>query len=133
MNRHYATFIQRLIAFIIDNIFMILCSIPFYFLLKGSSGSITFYQATLLPRLIITIIYNTYMISHGGATFGKRALKIKVIREDGGILTTTEAFLREFLGKAVLGVFLIGYLWMLIDKNKQCWQDKVGGTVVVVG
>ena len=27
--------------------------------------------------------------------------------------------------------FLLGYLWMLWDKEKQTWQDKFAGSVVV--
>ncbi len=71
------------------------------------------------------------MISHGGQTIGKRVLGIKVVLENGDPLDLKQAFLREFLGKSVLGVFVLGYFWMLFDKNNQCWQDKVAGTVVV--
>jgi len=28
-------------------------------------------------------------------------------------------------------VFLLGYLWMLWDSEKQCWHDKFAGDVVV--
>jgi uncharacterized RDD family membrane protein YckC len=28
-------------------------------------------------------------------------------------------------------VFLLGYLWMIWDSEKQTWHDKVAGSVVV--
>ena len=37
-----------------------------------------------------------------------------------------------FLGRLVSAiVFYIGYLWMLWDKEKQCWHDKFAGDLVV--
>lgn len=127
----YASFFQRLLAFIIDSGIVTVLSIPFYILLNN--GEVTFYQATLLPRIILTVAYNTYMISHGGKTLGKQALGIKVIAENGQSLSVNQALLREFLGKTVMGVFIIGYFWMLFDKKKQCWQDKIAGTYVIAG
>ena len=129
MNYHFATFLQRLAAFFIDSIILYIGSIPFYYLLHDPT--ISFNQATLLPRAVITVIYNVFMIMHGGSTIGKRVLGIKVVSENGQPLTLMQAFLREFLGKSIFGVLIIGYLWMLFDQKKQCWQDKMGGTVVI--
>lgn len=28
-------------------------------------------------------------------------------------------------------VFFLGFLWMLLDGDKQTWHDKIAGTVVV--
>jgi len=129
MSYDYATFGQRTLAYVVDSILLFILSVPFFYLLRDSN--ITFNQATLLPRFIITIIYNTYLISHGGQTLGKKLMKIKVLTVSGYEVDGSKAFLREFLGKGVMGMLVIGYFWMLFDKRKQCWQDKMADTVVV--
>jgi uncharacterized RDD family membrane protein YckC len=67
-----------------------------------------------------------------GAGFGKRALGIRVIDFDtGGPIGYGRAFIRA-IGRWVSAVVIyIGYLWMLWDKEKQCWHDKFAGDVVV--
>jgi uncharacterized RDD family membrane protein YckC len=67
-----------------------------------------------------------------GQTLGKMALSIRVIDfRTGGPIGYARGFLR-YIGKIVSGVvLLLGYLWMLWDKEKQTWHDKIATTVVV--
>jgi uncharacterized RDD family membrane protein YckC len=67
-----------------------------------------------------------------GQTLGKRALGIRVISfEDGGPIGYGRAFIR-YIGRIVSAVvFLLGYLWMLWDKERQTWHDKFANSVVV--
>ncbi|MEC8486226.1 MAG: RDD family protein, partial [Actinomycetota bacterium] len=42
------------------------------------------------------------------------------------------AFGRELFGNVISGQILyLGYLWMIWDKDRQTWHDKVAGTIVV--
>jgi uncharacterized RDD family membrane protein YckC len=70
--------------------------------------------------------------SPSGQTVGKRVLDIRVIDyATGGSLGYGKAFLR-WIGRIVSGaICLLGYLWMIWDKEKQTWHDKIAGTVVV--
>ena len=79
-----------------------------------------------------TVGYYIYFTAKG-QTLGKKALKIRVVRvENGDAPGYTKAFLREVVGKTVSAmVFGLGYLWMLWDRKKQTWHDKIAGTVVV--
>ena len=72
-------------------------------------------------------------LSRTGQTIGKRALDIRVIREDTGqLLTGGQALGREAFAYFVSAqVFYVGYLWMLWDDKKQTWHDKVVSSVVV--
>ncbi len=72
-------------------------------------------------------------LSRTGQTIGKRALNIRVIREDTGqLLTGGQALGREAFAYFVSGqIFYLGYLWMLWDDQKQTWHDKVVSSVVV--
>lgn len=74
-----------------------------------------------------------YVLLHGafGQTFGKMALRIKVLREDGSPLGYRKAFLR-WLGYLLCDLTLdLGYLWAAFDPRKQGLHDRLCGTVVV--
>lgn len=60
------------------------------------------------------------------------ALGIRVVSLDnGGSIGYGRAFLRWFVSLISAAVILLGYLWMLWDKEKQCWHDKAANDVVV--
>ena len=83
--------------------------------------------------LIFGLVYEIYFIGGPtGQTFGKRALGIRVIDfNTGGSIGYGRAFLR-LIGRYVSAfVCYLGYLWMLWDKEKQCWHDKMANDVVV--
>ena len=77
------------------------------------------------------VFYYVYLHGSCGQTFGKMALKIRVINEDGSPLNYRRAFLRW------LGYFLcvftlyIGYIWAAFDSRKQGLHDRICRTLVV--
>jgi len=81
--------------------------------------------------LAFPIFYYVYLHATYGQTFGKMALKIKVVNEDGTPLDYRKAFLR-WLGYFLCDLtFYVGYLWAAFDRRKQGLHDKVCKTVVV--
>jgi uncharacterized RDD family membrane protein YckC len=82
---------------------------------------------------IISIVYFTVLIgSARGQTVGQMALGIRVIDfNNGGPIGYGRAFIRWLVSIVSAIVFLLGYLWMLWDKEKQCWHDKAANDVVV--
>ena len=97
-----------------------------------SPTKITFSILTYLINMIISIFYYIYFIGAKGQTLGKMALNIKVVNEETneapGYLS---AFLREFIGKFFSLFFFLGFLWVIWDKKKQGWHDKIAHTIVV--
>jgi uncharacterized RDD family membrane protein YckC len=76
-----------------------------------------------------------YVLLEGGdrgQTVGKMACGIRVIDlARGGSIGYGRAFIR-YIGRIVSSiVILLGYFWMLWDKEKQTWHDKFAGSVVV--
>ena len=66
-----------------------------------------------------------------GQTIGKRAMGIKVVRDDGKALDYAEAVVR-YLGYIISAIpFGLGFLWVIWDKKKQGWHDKIAKTLVV--
>lgn len=67
-----------------------------------------------------------------GQTLGKRALGIRVIdTQTGGPIGYGRAFVRAIGRYLSTIVILLGYFWMLWDRERQCWHDKLAGDYVV--
>jgi len=92
--------------------------------------------------LLLGLGYPALLLSRGGErngqTWGKQALGIRVVRNDGRPLTVGVAVLREGVGKQLLTIVtfyayaLVDYLWPLGDRENQALHDKLASTHVVV-
>ena len=82
---------------------------------------------------IISALYFTLMDGGPrGQTLGKMALGIRVYDfREGGAIGYGRGFIRWLVASTISLFFLLGYLWMLWDREKQTWQDKLAGSVVV--
>ena len=119
-----AGFWQRFFAALVDGILVGLVYILLEVALKGVG---------VVVGLVAVFAY--YVLLEGGSrgqTLGKQALGIRVIDFDtGGPIGYPRAFVRV-IGRWLSAIVIyIGYLWMLWDKEKQCWHDKLAGDVVV--
>ena len=86
-----------------------------------------------IVNILVEMAY--YGILEGGArgqTLGKRALRIRVVDfPTGGAIGFGRGVLRYF-ARYLSGIPLgLGYLWMLQEREKRTWHDKLVGTVVV--
>lgn len=120
-----AGFGRRLGAYLIDSILLGVVFIPLSIALPQGV-----YFAIALP---LAIAY--FALLEGGPkgqTVGKMALGIRVIDlTRGGPIGYGRGIVR-YVGRLVSGiVLLLGYLWMLWDKEKQTWHDKMATSVVV--
>ncbi|MET7422654.1 RDD family protein [Dactylosporangium sp. NPDC005555] len=91
-----------------------------------------------LPAVAVLCGYEFFMIGAYGETFGKRAMKLRVVREDGDAAGWGAAFGRAFI-PAVAGCLSCGiggflcYLSPVFDAGpwKRGWHDTAASTVVV--
>jgi uncharacterized RDD family membrane protein YckC len=119
-----ASFGRRLVAAIIDGILLGVVGAVFYAISRTLGYVI---------QLLLTIAYLTYLEgSPSGQTVGKKAMGIRVIDfRTGGSIGYGRAFIR-WIGRYVSAIAcLLGYFWMLWDKEKQTWHDKFANDVVV--
>jgi uncharacterized RDD family membrane protein YckC len=82
---------------------------------------------------LLGLLYYVYMWSAagGGQTLGMRFFNVRVIKTDGTSLDYVGAFLR-YIGLIVsFAVVLLGVIWVIFDRDKQGWHDKIAGTYVV--
>ena len=121
-----ASFGQRLGAYLID---VLITNVVVYIL----TSFVTTTGANLLLSFLISIGYFAVFEGSGsGQTVGKRVVGIRVVDFETGLpISYGRAFARN-LGRLLSGlVFLLGYLWMLWDRDRQTWHDKIASTTVV--
>jgi len=87
------------------------------------------YRAMLL--LLIVGFFGLFW-TRRGQTLGMASWRLRVEREDGGLLTWSDTLRR--LGGALLSLlpFGLGFLWVLVDPQRRAWHDRLSGTRVVV-
>lgn len=70
--------------------------------------------------------------SHGGQTLGMRAWRVRVVADDGAAPTFARALLRFICAVLSWVPFGLGYLWMLVDRDKRAWHDRLSGTRLIL-
>jgi len=125
-NYKKGSFLDRLVAYLIDGII-----ITFICFLIGIVASLAKISALNLLNLFIGFIYGIFFIGISGATPGMKLLKLKVVNikyQNIGFGTATGRALASILSGLALN---LGYYWVLIDRKRQTWQDKLANTYVV--
>jgi uncharacterized RDD family membrane protein YckC len=120
-----ASFGLRLVALIIDVVITTIIDLILFGIIGRGAGQ---GLGTLL-----SLAYFTYFEgSPSGQTPGKRAMGIRVIDfQTGGPLGYGRALLR-WVCRLLSGIpCALGYFWMLWDKERQTWHDKLAQSVVV--
>ena len=119
-----ASFGRRLVAIIVDGIIIGVVVLVCYLISRVLAD---------IVAILLTLGYYTYFEGSGsGQTVGKKLLGIRVIDfSAGGPIGYGRGFVRQ-LARILSGlVCYLGYLWMLWDREKQTWHDKLATTVVV--
>ena len=134
----YAGFWIRFGAKFIDWIVVTVASMIVGFaigLLFGGVGESGGFTATnlLIQALNIAIpaIYATYLLGKYGATLGKMACGIKVVRPDGGAISYPRALGRHFAEILSSVILMIGYIMVAFDSEKRSLHDRICSTRVV--
>lgn len=120
------TFLERLGAFIIDQIIIQILLVVLSFVLKQ------FHFQIPLLSFVFAALFSSLFIWRAGATPGKILMKLKVVTSSCQSVSFGYALLRESIGKLISGLlFSLGYFWVLIDRKNQAWHDKIAHTLVV--
>lgn len=77
------------------------------------------------------VFYYVYLHGSYGQTFGKMAMRIRVLNEDGTAIDHRKALARWF-GYLLCDLTLyFGYFWAAFDSRKQGLHDRICRTIVV--
>ncbi|MGD8620303.1 MAG: RDD family protein [Gammaproteobacteria bacterium] len=80
---------------------------------------------------LICFFFYSWFWLHGGQTLGMRAWRLRVQRLDGGPITIWQALLRFLVAIVSLACGGLGFLWMLVDRDRMTWHDRFSETVIV--
>lgn len=123
-----ASFGRRLVAYLLDGLLL--------GFIAGVLGSIldrdTIESANGIGLLLGLLYFPYFEGGASGQTLGKMALGIRVIDFNTGRPIGYGRGVVRYLGRILSGLaLLLGYLWMLWDREKQTWHDKLATSVVV--
>ncbi len=97
----------------------------------GTSEDMNFNAALGVTGIIVSMAYYVGFWAKSGATVGKDLMGIKLVRHDGQVPGWGWAFVR-YIGYIISGAVLsLGFMWILIDKKRQGWHDKIAGTYAI--
>ncbi|HET7160672.1 MAG TPA: RDD family protein, partial [Burkholderiales bacterium] len=84
----------------------------------------TIFQAYLF---LLAAVYFVWQWTHGGQTLAMKAWRIRLVTRDGEAINARLAWTRYVL--ATLGVlaFGLGFLWSLLDRERQFLHDRLAG------
>lgn len=141
---HYAGFISRALAFVIDCVVIGVTLVSVSWLvsvtvamLKVIPGSDQYLDALFTPMVtslltgLFILGYHLVFIILVGQTPGKALMGLRVVRVNGGRLNAWHALVRVagyLLSALPLG---LGFIWIFIDDRRQAWHDRLAGTCVI--
>ncbi len=145
----HAGFISRAIAFVLDIVVMSVAVLAAVALLQALLGFFTLYgligqrvvQSSPFREIVVVVIaligvgiavgYPVAFWVLLGQTPGKLLMGVRIARTNGKPLTIGRALLR-YLGYWLSAIPLgLGFLWVLVDDQRQCWHDKLADTYVI--
>ena len=152
---HYAGFITRSFAFIIDLIIVALMLsfasftlsfisrfiglIPDIFTSLFSTNDAVVKNAydealpniTIFVNIVLVFEYFIFFWTSSGQTIGKALMGVRVVSVSGRPLTFFQALFRFLLYPVSAMFFFLGFLWILADNQRQGWHDNLARTYVI--
>lgn len=148
MYGHYAGFVSRLFAFVIDVLILVLAMTLITWLVTVvnslirvdavlgnwiGAGAVDVASVILATLLTVGVYvgYPLFFWTLTGQTPGMTLMGLRVVTTDGHYLSLWRAILRLMGYFVSVSVLFLGFLWILVDDRRQGWHDKIAGTCVV--
>jgi uncharacterized RDD family membrane protein YckC len=139
-----AGFFIRFAAYFFDLVVVSLCTlflllVLFILMNYFSNNNVSISEvlnSVLIPFYLFSYLlkcfYFTYFHSYNGQTVGKLICGIRVVDKKGKNISIFKSLVRFFGYYLSLYCLGLGFLWVIVDKNKQGWHDKLAGSIVVL-
>lgn len=149
---HYAGFVTRLVAFVIDILIVSITigvmlgtiglilrffNIDLQTMTDGMGNVNSFVRGTIIFltsfgfTFVVNLIYTTFFWMIAGKTIGKAVMGLRVIGPKGSRVTIGRA-LRRYVGYWISAIPLFsGYFWVLVNEQRHGWHDIIAGTSVI--
>ena len=127
---------KRAVAFVIDELllsFILIVALwDSFSQARTTEAIIALTNSFVFEYMMMKIIYQAFFVMQYGATLGKLAMKIRVIE----IRTVANPNVIVALNRAIFRIisemiFYLGFLWGILNPNKQTWHDLTARTLVV--
>jgi uncharacterized RDD family membrane protein YckC len=131
-----AGLLRRLAALAYDSLIVLAlwltAAVPFVWIANGAPQGLLMRLAFQLYLLAIAFAFFGWFWVHGGQTLGMRAWRLRIVDNDGRAVTWAQATKR--FAAAILSLLCagIGLLWVMHDRERRAWHDRLSGTRVVV-
>jgi uncharacterized RDD family membrane protein YckC len=110
---------------------LLVATFPF---LAAMGDSTSGWRRHVLQLWVVAVAggYFTWFWTHGGQTLPMKTWKLRLVRWDGATVSVGRALHRYLL--AVLGLLALGlgFLWALVDRDRQFLHDRLAGTQLVM-
>ncbi len=125
MHYRIAKPVKRLIAYLID-FFVNIGLFAAMIILTGKNPFL------VLPLIFFFGMFKIYYWTKS-TTFGKHVLSMKIIRVNTeNELNFLQMLLRQTVGKLLsFSILNLGFIWIIIDNERQGWHDKILDCVVI--
>lgn len=127
-----ASLTKRLAAMVYDTLLVV----SLWMLIGGIGVALNGGEAAEGPvfksvLFLVTFFFFTGFWTSNGQTLGMQAWRLRIQTEDGYSIGWMQAMIRFFMALVSLLFAGLGYLWILIDKDKRSWHDKYSDSIVV--
>jgi len=132
----YGGFWIRFLAKIIDGLVMTVANfvltLPFGLVAPpDESVALAVALSMFFISVTIPIAYTTFLVGRFGATLGKMALGLKIVRSDGDRVSYLRALGRYFAEILSALILYIGYIMAAFDDEKRALHDHICDTRVI--
>lgn len=108
-----------------------LASFPYVLIAAGRPGPMA-RLGFQLYLLALCLLFFSWSWVRGGQTLGMRAWRLRLVRADGGPVTWTLAVCRFAAALLSLACLGIGFLWILVDRDRLAWHDRLSATRLIL-
>ena len=133
----YGGFLVRVGAKFLDGIityvasFAVMIPIGIMSATAGESSQMMVLLVSYVASFGIPLVYSVFFLGKFGATPGKMALGLKVVRSDGEPITYLRALGRYFAEILSSIILMIGYIMAAFDSEKRALHDHICDTRVI--
>jgi uncharacterized RDD family membrane protein YckC len=100
--------------------------------LMAPTAAIVIEVVGYLAAAVVFFFNYVHSYMRRGQSFGKRFVGVRVVRTDGRPMDYQTVVLRNIVGYGLSIMFFgLGVVWMLWDRRRQGWHDKLAKTIVV--
>ena len=130
---HYAGSVSRFLAFAID---LAVSTGVFALALAGISYAVSWNRQDIAVTVIFVaweFFYFGYSWAASGRTLGMAVLGVRVVRADGQAIDPWRGVLRALVFPLSFLLFGLGFLGILVQRERRALHDLIAGTAVVYG